>query len=438
MRFRDPEVWIPAALLALGAALRLAWVLSGGRLRPIVQEMQRVAVSVATKGVVGDAYFVGQGPTTHVTPVMPLLGGAVYRAFGVATPAAEFVLVLLALGFFSFGALCFWRMFRKLGVPLIWRTGALAVAALFPFNFNTEVRELRLFDGALAVALLAYVLWRVVDLDDRPRLGWRPLVAPCIVAALAFLLSPPVGVGCILAIGLLTLRRAPWRQWPVVAAMGLLALVATVGPWAWRNEQVFHRPILTRGNMGLEMSIGFHDGLPAADEHRAFLARMHEVHPHVSAQVREEVARDGELAYFDKMKAQTSAWMSAHPAASAQLALHHWAEFWYPPRWFWTTFEPAPLVPLRQAFLWAYTALGLATLAVQTVRKRRGAYLYLAVALIALSLPYALVQPVLRYRYLVETACLFLAFEGLGLAWTFLRSRLGPAVAAATPADVEA
>jgi hypothetical protein len=39
--------------------------------------------------------------------------------------------------------------------------------------------------------------------------------------------------------------------------------------------------------------------------------------------------------------------------------------------------------------------------------------------MLLLSLPYALVQPMLRYRYLVETLCLFLAFDGIhqALAW---------------------
>lgn len=42
------------------------------------------------------------------------------------------------------------------------------------------------------------------------------------------------------------------------------------------------------------------------------------------------------------------------------------------------------------------------------------AYAYLLIATLACSAPYILVQPTLRYRYLVSSLLIFLALDGLG------------------------
>jgi len=416
--------WLPVeehrlvlALLVCGALVRIAWLASRTGLAPVVDEMQRVAASYARAGSLADAYFDGSGLTAHVGPIQPIILGSVYRLFGVATPGSEAVLIALAISFVLVGIYFLWCCFRELELPAAWRLAAVAVAALLPLHFNLELRALRTFEGAFATALMACGLLLVLRLDKQPRLGWRDLVWPSLLGAVLFLLNPPCGLGFFGALGVLVLRRVPVRDWAMVALSAAVALVLTVAPWGLRNQAVFGQPIFTRGNFGLEYAVGFHPAAASAlDPKEAFKARMLEVHPYMGERARAAYVRDGEVRYMERLKQETDAWIAAHPKAAIELAARHVGNFWFPSRWMWGVFlEPGASqpngVPVRQAIAWLMSLAALAALGWRLLRQPLGPHLYVACIVMLPSLPYALVEPTLRYRYIVETMCVFLSAE---------------------------
>lgn len=403
-------------LLLAGLALRLAWVSQDGRLKPFISEMFQVAVCFAKTGVLGDSFYPGQGPTAHANPVTAIIGGLTYRAFGVGSLTSEILLTALALSYFGVALMAFYAAFRRMGLGVEWRLAALAAALLLPLNFKFETQSLRLFEGAMAVALLACALLVVVRLDARPELRARDYVLPSLIGGLLALMNPPAGLGAYAAFGVLTLKRAPVRRWPGVVLVMSLGLALFLAPWAIRNELVFGRLMLTRSNFPLEHAIGFHPAAVApADPAATFVKRIRSLHPYSTEAVsasRSEVMRVGELAFMDRLARETSAWERAHPGDAVRIGVRHLQEYWLPPKWWWRIYTPnAPLVPLRQAFLWTTTLAAFAALVWGLFRAPLGPSLYVACVLIIPSLPYVLVQPVQRYRYLVFVLTLFLAAE---------------------------
>jgi hypothetical protein len=417
------------AVLVAGLAERVVWVAQAGRLQPFHHEMQKVAVSFATTGVLGDAYYPGQGPTAHVGPVMPIIGGLIYRALGVGSLTSEIVLTGLALTFLGVTLLAFYAAFRRLGLPVEWRLAALTLAALVPLNLKFEVQSLRLFEGALAVALLACGLLLTLRLDARPDLRARDYVVPAVLCGLLALLNPPTALAAYAALGILTLKRVPARRWIGVGLVMAIGLAAFMGPWAIRNERVLGRMILTRSNYPLEHAIGFHEGAVSPSDPRAvFETRLRSMHPYSSepaSSARDELARVGEIAFMDRREAETRAWERANPGGAARIAARHFMEFWLPPRWMWRIYnDHAELVVQRQAYVWTVTIAAFSALVWGLFRAPLGPRLYVACILVIPSLPYVLVQPVQRYRYLVAVLTVFLAMEFAFLACQAISRRL--------------
>lgn len=404
-------------LMLVGLIERIFWVSQDGRLRPAVSETQQVAACFARTGMLCDAYFAGQGPTAHVNPVFPSLVGYLYRALGEGSLATEIVLTAVSLSVLCATLLALYLAFRRLAVPIEWRFAALATALLLPMNFKWETVSMRLFEGGLSAALLAVSLLLVLRLDGRRALlRPRDYALPAGLIGFLALINPPAALGAYGAFGILTLKRAPLRRWLGVTLVMTLGLAVFITPWGLRNERVFGRLILARSNFPLEHALGFH---PAAvspqDPAAVFRVRAHEIHPYSNDPVapgRLEVARIGEIAYMDKLAAQARAWERTHPAETFQLAVRHLREFWLPPRWSWSIFgNDAPLVAPRQALVWATALAAFAAVIWRLAEAPLGRGLYLACVLIIPSLPYALVQPVQRYRYLVVLLTFFLAAD---------------------------
>lgn len=428
-------------LLLVGLIARVVWVSQDGRLRPAVSETQQVAACFARTGVLCDAYFVGQGPTAHVNPVLAAIAGLVYRAFGVGSPTTEMVLTAFSLTVLCATLLALYLAFRRLGLPVEWRLAALAAALLLPLNFKWETVSMRLFEGGVAALLLAVSLLLVLRLDARgEQLRPRDYLAPAVLVGLLALINPPAALGAYGAFGVLTLKRVPVRRWPGVTLVMTLGLAIFIVPWGLRNEAVFGRLILARSNFPLEHALGFHQAAVAPDDPAAvFRARARAIHPYSNEPVsaaRDEVARLGELAYMDRLAAETAAWERAHRLDTARIAARHLMEFWLPPRWSWRIFnDDSPLVATRQAFIWATTLCAFAAIAWRFVQAPLGPGLYLACVLIIPSLPYALVQPIQRYRYLVVVLILFLAADFAARATAHMAKRRCPTPAGPPPRD---
>jgi hypothetical protein len=94
------------------------------------------------------------------------------------------------------------------------------------------------------------------------------------------------------------------------------------------------------------------------------------------------------------------------------IGVRQFREFWYPAPWLWQPFDTAVRMDykVKSLAIWIITTLGLLGLLAGLWRNFT-MWVYLVPALLFPSLPYILSQPVIRYRYIVSTLVMFLAFE---------------------------
>jgi hypothetical protein len=407
--YRSPKLVL--LIIALGIVLRLVWLALRGTVESAMGEAYNTAVAFARTGTLSDAFQSGQGPTAHLTPLPPLIAGTVYRVMGVGSFPAELTLLIWTLGLTVLASWFFFRAFEAAGTPRPALLLGLAGFWLLPINFHLEVVMFRIWEGTLATAIAAFFIYRVLRADRQREVGWGEVVLLSLVAAVLFLISPPLGLAGYAAALLLTLRTQPVRRWTGVAATAAIALAIVVTPWAIRNYSVMGSFIPLRSNLGLELAVANH--LAAArggDDRQIFLRRMEEVHPYTSRYAYERFKQaGGEVAYADKLGRETKAWMADHPLDVARLSAKHVLQFFFPPRWFYFINDnSSQAVGLRQAILWALSFFGLAGVVLVLVQRRRRLD-YLIIMVLVPVLPYAITQPILRYRYITYAPMMFFA-----------------------------
>ena len=238
--------------------------------------------------------------SAHLPPGMPVLVGVVYRALGVATPAAEFVLSSISLAFVFTAILALNAAFESLSVAPLARTGAIALLCLLPFHMSLEMGEFRYWEGSLAAAGIAVCLSRALKLDgDKQRTSWFDLSVLAFGAGVLSLFSEAGALACYGIIGWLALKTRGWLGFAGAAAISAILLVAILYPWALRNEAVFGEKVWTRTAFGINFAQGFYDkALNRADPWKAFNDRLDEVSPFTGPAALVEMRRvGGEAAY---------------------------------------------------------------------------------------------------------------------------------------------
>lgn len=408
--------------LAGGVGLRLAWLaFRPGGLLPSTAEPEGVAVSLVTSGQFADAFRAGSGATAHLSPLMPWVIASVYRLFGIATPAAEVVLSALAIGLIAASFYFIYRAMTLLGSPILARLGALFVVALVPMQLPLEAKELKVWEAPLCLALVSAVLAYCIYLHALPKVKWRDTVPIMPVVAILFVASPVASIVLLAILVVLTVSRVEPRRWLATVVLVSILTGALVAPWIIRNQQVMHRTIVTRSNGNLELALAYSDTLlNGADRKAAYLARLNEIHPMPLggggyAAMR---AAGGEVAYYDRLGVDARHWMSSHPEGTLRLLARHVGQYIVPPEWFFATWPAtgeAHAAGLRR-WLLAVPAL-ISLLAWPFLIRADRRYLYLLIAVVLLMLPYIVVQPILRYRYLNSTLFMFVAFDVLGRMW---------------------
>ena len=423
---------VPLLLIAAGIVLRLYWMHGHPTLGWQKSETQNIAIALITTGRFADAFGPGSGLTAHTSPVMPLLIASVYAVFGAATPAAEVALQMQSIALVSLSFALAYRLFGELGASRPARLVALVVVAVLPLQFELEINQIRSWESALTVCLLLAVLGALLRLDLRSPPLLRALILPALGTGLLFLTSLAGGVAAITGFVLLALRRLPTRRWPAAAALLAVALVAFSGPWALRNHAALGRTIWTRSNSGLELSLAYNDRMiDWRDPQGSYVARLNEMHPmHASGRAAYDAA--GELSYYDAQGAAARQWIDSHRNAAVAIFLRHVREYLVPPAWFLQGWgQGGSALALRGQLLGLAALLSLAALAVLPWRHPR--YLYILLALGALAAPYIVVQPILRYRYLIYALTIFLACDGVARLIAAVRRRAASVPASASP-----
>lgn len=423
------RVWVPVALLTAGLIWRLAFAAIFYPGRAAGGEIANVAVAYAQTGVLADAFVPGGGPTAHVLPIPPVFAGLVYRAFGIRSPAAEFVLELVAitlvLGSYWFLVL----IFKEAGFTWRTRMTALAVACLVPFNFYLETVDFRIWEGALATFTAFGFVVLLLGASHRPTIGNGTMAVLALLAALVFFISPALGLACYLCAAVVAFERL--SRWRIAAAvvMSALALAAIVTPWAQRNARFMGAPVLLRSNFGLELALANYPAAATDGGLAVFQARLAAIHPNANPPAFAQLqAMGGEVAYANALGAQAQSWIAAHPMAFIALSLRHLRQYFFPPAWMWHIYTASGGGATAKAAVCSLlSAAGIAGLAVGIAQSPR-AYRFVAILLLVPPLAYAIVQPVPRYRYLIFGVLVFLAVNltARGLALVRRRSASPP------------
>ena len=393
-------------------AVRLVWALAGP-LEPLQSELQRAAVSLSQTGVIANAYRPDSGPTSHVGLLAPLPAAGAYWLFGLGH-AAEIFLTVVASLVIGAGAFTLYAVFGELGASRVGRTAALLFICLLPVNIALQAQDLRAREtawAALGLALLILVALRLDRLREHLRLD--DALGLSLGSALLFLLSPAVAFAGYGALGILALRRVKARYWLPLMALAAAVTALVSFPWALRNEHQFGRMVWSRGNFGIEFALGTYPGaVSPADPAAAFRSRLKEIHPFQSDRAYAEMeAVGGEVPYSEALAKVTWRWVVQHPGDAIRIWSRHLAEFYFPPAWLWNPYgRENAKSRLQVLVLDLVSALAVAGL-LSNLWRRRWRYLYLAMPLVLIALPYMLAQPRLRYRYAVASMLVFMAAE---------------------------
>jgi hypothetical protein len=409
------ERWAVGLLLAAGFFVRIGWLVWRRSLEYAEGEAANIAINLAQHGVFGDPFAKGTGATAHLTPSMSLITTAAYAAFGVRSTAAEAVLAFVSILIVLGAGLIFYLAWRRAGLSALAGLAALAVFCLSPLNLKLETVYFRAWEGGLVVLLLATCLYLAIGVSQLERVRPSSFLVLAFAGALTFFVNPAAGLGAYACIGWLALTRLPIRRWPVTMAIGLVALGIVLAPWTLRNEMVLGKPIFLRSNFGLEFAIANNEAIADSENPRkAFVQRIMAIHPYGMDQAAAQAAlRDGEAAYAQRLGDKAMAWARSNPEKFSRLTLWHLREFYFPSAWQWNVYADVSTgTDLKIALTWLLSGIGLIG-ALLALLAWRGPYIYVALLALVPCLPYTIVQPILRYRYLVLLPLLFLAAEVL-------------------------
>lgn len=419
------QTWVMLAFIVIGLALRLSWLAAARDDSIAFGEATNVATTFSRTGEIADAFREGQGPTAHIMPVTAIIAGTVYKLFGAGTPASAGVLTTWSLLVTLGGYLLLFRAFGRLGTPLTARMLAFGFLAVVPLNMSLETIAFRVWEGGLAVFMGAFCLDQLLRLDAAENVSRRDIFGMGLLAAACLFVSPPIGVAAYFGGLLLMIRKTDRRRWPGVVGIVAVTAAIVLTPWLLRNMAVMDRPVLLRDNFGLELAQANHPAaLTDADPRVVFRERHEAIHPygdHPEAYAAMQAA-GGEAAYAEKLGAETKIWIRENPLGFIQLSFRHLGEMLFPPAWYWTMFGVASRgTYVKVALNWGVSLLALAGI-VWGLRQVGTRYLYIAFFALLPLLPYMLVQPTLRYRYLIFSLFVFIAADFLARIWPARRA----------------
>lgn len=384
-------------------------------------EASKVALTLARTGVFGDAYFQGQGPTAHLLPILPAIAAGILRICGFGA-MGSLVLLGWSLAQVITGYLLVRNLYSRLGYNHAALRGGMSLLCLVPVFLPQEVSEFRYWEGACAVTLATLNLLLLLRFERGASLGWRWLAAIGVLSGLTFFVSPATGLAVDACWAWFAFRRRRPGRILRFAVAGAAGLALFVVPWSVRNAEVLGTFVPLRSNFGLEWAIGTDPGAPfSAIPTARYAARIARLHPYSSASARQRLHEmGGEVAYSRHLENETAKWAAAHPIALVKVSLWHLSGFYFPQLYF-TGLETSRQI--RASIISLVVLLGLIRLAIGAWRRERG-NAALIVYLVIVALPYALVQPIPRYTYLIYVLLAFPAFDLVRIAIREIRNAL--------------
>jgi hypothetical protein len=364
-----------------------------------------VARTLAAGGGYADPYSMyPTGPTAHLPPLFPLLLGGLFRLFGF-TPAA-----IAAASTLSIAA----HVLHTLLLPAI---AGLVFGCRRPGVWAALV-------AIVAPPLLVLPQWEAVYAATGSML--------LCLASHRWTTAKGLGVGpaarCGLAAGALALLNAStplvtgaWLLWlvgrlaaPIRAKVRFLLLTAVfaglaISPWMVRNWLVLGGLVPLRSNFGLELAVSNNPVASPSQRENFMRPEVARLHPAFGREIREEVRREGEIAFNRRKLAEALAWIRSNKGSFLELTAARVVEFW------WPVHEDSRFHIFAVRLV---TALGLAGMMLMTVRRAPAAP-FLVGASLLFSLPYMVIHVSTRLRFPIMWISLLAA--GYFLDWAACR-----------------
>lgn len=280
---------------------------------------QVVAMSLIERGEFGDVYRLPTGPTAHLPPVVPGLIAGIWYLFGTTLIGGYAARLFTIAAYSALYGMIPW-VGGKVGIGR--QAGMLAglTGAVIPLPFGSGQALAAIALGLMMVAMIG----RWTSARGSPL---RSLLLGLAIGV-SFHVQPallPVAVGFIIFEAWWNRGQQKWRLSALVAIGAMLACV----PWGLRNYNVFHEVFFIRGNLGLELRMGNHEGAAAALE---VIGRRGEYrHPGGTDEEALMVRHLGEMEYMRQAKREALEWIAAHPAAFVRLTVLRFIHFWFGP-----------------------------------------------------------------------------------------------------------
>lgn len=332
-------------------------------------ERANVARTFAARGEFADPFTsLSTGPTTHVSPIYPIFLGGVFRFFGETTAGALFLTAFCLLAHILYPILLFLlvrHIFDDAAVPLAVGATAIVVPHVPPM---IQVETIYLVD----LLLLSFLLTLRMAVSGSSRS--RQAVLAGLLGGICTLLNASAVVIWLLWAGYLHKRAGGrGRQLYTSAFLFLVSFMAAVSPWVLRNALVFGKPILLRGNLGLELAVSNCDGAAASLSENLSSGIQNRFHPNFRIEEAEVVRSVGEVEYNRRKWSEFSDWVARNPARFVALTAERIRLFWFPA---WGDAASAYIISVRLLTLLAGAGL-------IALLRDGNAYAYLALAVYA-------------------------------------------------------
>ena len=422
-----------ALVFALAWMLRLLAALLTDRVHELSRmDMERVALSLAHSGVLGNPFLTSTGPSALVPPGYVLGLAAIFHLFGTG-PLGEAVKIIACTAASSLRcALTPWFAFR-LGLP----TSVIGVAGILSVfwigAFDTELQgDWDAPYTTILVILLIHLHY------SRPLTGvstaWPAflgllwgcvaLINPTVLSILFACLILQVWRGGNATLGNL-LRRT---------ACMVACLLMVLFPWALRNRLALGSWVWMRSGFGLELELSYHDGSSWANARNIRPSLQHpdqpnhdstiSHHPGVNPTESRRVEQIGEIAYSQEKLRRALAWIQRNPSRSLLLVGQHVFYFWFPPGPIFYRFRPGRLMVFYSLARWLLTVFAFAGLWMLW-RTHRLSATFLGSILLFFPLIYYVVNWSSRYRAPIEWLLVMLASVPIASSWErFIATRL--------------
>jgi hypothetical protein len=275
-----------------------------------------VGFTLAEKGYLGDPFLRPTGPTAHISPVYPVVVGAVQLVTRNETRTVTMLSLIGAL-VSACSAVMLIPLARRMHLPE--GSGVLA-ALLWSVPLFTWIELGGEHETVFTTAAVLATLLVLFSLLDRPELSARQGGVLGGVTGAAAHFSPLLLPMVVVATTLGALAR--WRSLRVRPGFVVgfaAALLIVVAPYTIRNRLVMGSTFFIRDNLGLELAVSNADDAQSLAEANFIPGAAMDRHPFRSAEEDARLRAMGEVAYNRSRQREALAWIGSHPTEFMRL-----------------------------------------------------------------------------------------------------------------------